>query len=330
MKIKKIILSFIIILLIIEILMFPKEAMSYAANGLTLWFDNMIPALFPFMVISGLIVRFDLAPVVLSALHPFMNKIFRTNIYCEYAILMGFLCGYPMGAIIVKDLLATHKITLKQADYLLTFCNNIGPVFFCSLVLPIFSKEYHKILLVGMYGIPLLYGFFLRYTVFRKAFIANDSNLRANTKHTDDKKEFLSFTVAFTDSLNQAVRASLLLGACMIFFNMLRFLPMHYCDNNIFLSAVISWLLEVNGALFLTKDLYEYGLQMTSSLFIPFLSIGGASCLCQTMAILSNTKCNIPKYLLHKSIQWFLWLILMLLWLSFDILQQPYSWNAVG
>ena len=329
MNYKKIIFSVVIILIIVEILMFPSEAISYAATGLTLWFQNMVPALFPFMVLSGLIIRLDLAPSILKILHPLLYKVFRTDIYCEYAILMGFLCGYPMGAIIIKDLLAQEKISLKQADYLLTFCNNIGPVFFCSLVLPVFDREYHKILLLGMYGVPLAYGLFMRYTVFRNVFFAKDCQNTSPQKQISASRD-VDFSNAFTDSLNQAVSASLFLGGCMIFFNMLRFLPMHYFENNILLSSITSWLLEVNGALFMTKDLYACGLKMTSLLLIPFLAVGGLSCLCQTIGILSSTQCNVSKYMFHKIMQWLIWLMITLLWLLTDILREFYVWNAVA
>lgn len=314
----QILITLIAIFLIIEILLFPQEAMSHAATGLTLWLENMIPALFPFMVISGLIVRLNLVPLIVKIIHPVLNAIFRTNIYCEYAMVMGFLCGYPMGAVIIKDLLEDNKINTKEANYLLSFCNNVGPVFYCSLVLPVFESKYHIMLLLGMYGIPLLYGFFLRYTFYRKTFIRVKKTSPAVTaeKHT--------FSQAFTAALNQAVSSSLLLGACMIFFNMLMFLPMHYLNDNLLLSSIISWLLEVNGALFHTRELYKMGLHITSLLLIPFLTIGGLSCFCQTAAILSDHKCSLLKYNLHKIVQWFLWLVLTLLWLLFDNLQMFY------
>lgn len=321
---KRIFLSILIIFLIFEILMFPAEAMSYASTGLTLWFNNMIPALFPFMVISGLIIRLDIAPLIVGFFHPFLYKIFRTNVYCEYTMVMGFLCGYPMGAVIVRDLLSKDKITDKQADFLLAFCNNIGPVFFCSLVLPIFSPDYRILLLVGMYGIPLLYGFVLRYTVYRKVFEKNKNThtcLKENANQT-------TFSEAFTDSLNKAVSTSLLLGACMIFFNMLRFLPMHFINDNLLMQGILSWLLEVNGALFMTKDFYNMGLKMTSLNLVPFLAIGGLSCVCQTAGILSETNCKLSKYLVHKVVQWFLWLILTLLWLLIENLRLFYAWSG--
>lgn len=312
---KRILITSVIILLIFEILMFPKDAMSYAAMGLTLWFDNMIPALFPFMVISGLAIRLDIAPYIISVLHPLLFRIFRTNVYSEYAIVMGFLCGYPMGAIIIRDLLHENKITQRQAEYLLSFCNNIGPVFFCSLVLPLFPGH-HPLLIFGMYGIPFIYGIFMRYTFYKKAFNACSYGLSGKQQyqmHKTTQDELPEFATAFSDALNQAVSSSLFLGACMIFFNMLRFLPAHFIQDKIFLQALISWLLEVNGAISFTGDLYANNHIATALCLLPMLSIGGLSCMCQTMGILNTTMCNIKIHFMHKSLQAVLWLILTLL-----------------
>lgn len=269
------------------------------------------------MVISGLIVRLDLVQHVLVFLHPVLYKIFRTNPYCEYACVMGFLCGYPMGAVIVRDLLSEEKINSKQADFLLSFCNNIGPVFFSSLVLPLF-KGYHALLLTGMYGIPFLYGIIMRYTVYRKALTdtapVNHKGYNQNNKTNTTSNN--SFHHAFTDSINQAVSSSLYLGACMIFFNMLRFLPAQLFHNNLPAQTLISWLLEVNGALCLTGEIYAHSNSRLVLYLLPFLTIGGLSCMCQTAGILSGTKCNLKQHFIHKGIQALLWLFLTLLWLQ--------------
>lgn len=303
---KRILISVIIILLIFEILMFPQSAMSYATTGLTLWFDNMIPALFPFMVISGLAIRLDIAPYIISLLHPFLYRIFRTNHYCEYAVIMGFLCGFPMGAVIVKDLLNTQKININQANYLLAFCNNIGPVFFCTIILPIFPKELSPFLIIGMYGIPFIYGILLRYTAYKNI---SFTGVRSDTNRTTNSETH--FIEAFTQALNQAVSASLFLGGCMIFFNMLRFLPAIICKNNMMAESIFAWFLEVNAAIHLTGVLYIQKQEVFSLLTLPLITIGGLSCFCQTMGILQETGCNLLKYLVHKCIQCLLWLVLM-------------------
>lgn len=304
---KRFVLTAVIIILIFEILMFPQDAMFYAATGLTLWFDTMIPALFPFMVISSLIIRLDIAPQIVSFLHPLLRLLFRTNHYCEYAIVMGFLCGYPMGAMIVRDLLKENKITTTQADYLLAFCNNIGPVFFCSVVLPLFERKYHFLLLVGMYIIPFLYGIFLRYTFYKNIF---EQSCIIQTSSIPEKN---SFSTAFTGAMNQAVSSVLFLGACMIFFNMLRFLPAKICQDNMILQTFFSWLLEVNGAIANTGMLYSENNIIPAFCMLPFLQIGGLSCIAQTTGILSDSNCNILKHFIHKCIQALFWFLLMCL-----------------
>lgn len=311
---KRFFLTLASLLLIVEILLFPKEACSYAATGLSLWFDRMVPALFPFMVISSLIVRLDLAPGIVSLLHPVFKKMFRTNSYCEYVILMGFLCGYPMGAIIIKDLLSQKKITVEQADYLLSFCNNIGPVFFASLVLPIFEGRHTFLLLFGMYGIPFVYGILMRNTFYKKISDASPCKdfLYSAINPTGSEE---SFVQAFTSALNQAVSSILYLGACMIFFNMLRFLPSLVFDSNSYAGIIIAWLLEVNAALPLTANLVSDGKETLALLFLPFLSIGGLSCLCQSAGILHTTPCKLSIHFIHKIIQGILWFVFLLIFL---------------
>ena len=313
---KRILLTCIILIIMIEILLFPKESMLYASTGLRLWFDNMIPALFPFMVLSGLIIRLELAPSIVSFLHPLLYKIFHTNQYCEYVITMGFLCGYPMGAVIINDLIKEEKISLAQGEYLLAFRNNVGPVFYCSLVLPMFEKKYYTLLLCGMYLIPLFYGIIMRYTFYKKAFITEKNTiiLQKINQNTD-----IQFGSALINSLNRAVSASLYLGGCMIFFNMLRLIPMHFSGDNKILSLMACWLLEVNGAISMSSQLCANGYVTAVLLMLPFLAIGGLSCICQTIGVLSDTKCNIKVHIFHKSIQAFTWFCLTLLWLLMKI-----------
>ncbi len=302
---KRIFLIIVIASLMITMLIFSKNAMDYAALGLTLWFQNMVPALFPFMVISSLIIRLELIPYIVSLLHPVLKVLFHTNKYCEYAIIMGFLCGYPMGAVIVRDLLSQNKISVKEVDYLLTFCNNIGPAFFCTMVLPIFEKKYHLLLLFCMYGIPLLYG------IISRRFYHFETEKDEITDAITSGEE--KFAKAFSEAINSAVSSVLFLGGCMIFFNMLRFIPDLLPGQNIITQTILAWFMEVNGAIVHTGALYAAGLTKTVFLLIPFLSIGGLSCIFQTIGILHNTNCNIPKYLMHKCFQCVIWEVFMFL-----------------
>ena len=113
-------------------------SLAYAALGLELWYEKMVPVLLPFMILSGTL------------------------------ILMGFLCGFPMGARTIADFRDRQELSVTEGQYLLSFCNNLGPVYFLGFVLPLLHRESILPYLFGMYGIPLGYGILLRYTVYRR------------------------------------------------------------------------------------------------------------------------------------------------------------------
>ena len=125
---KKILIQFIFTLFccsfLLLLLFYSAECISLASNGLLIWYKNMIPSLFPFMVLSGFMVRSGLSLKIGQWLQPVLGLFFRLPSQMLYAIFMGFLCGFPMGAKIVADMLEKEQITLKEGEYLLAFCNN--------------------------------------------------------------------------------------------------------------------------------------------------------------------------------------------------------------
>ena len=52
------------------ILFFPEKSLYFALNGLNLWFRNMIPTLFPFMVLYGIMIRMNLTDSFVRFLKP--------------------------------------------------------------------------------------------------------------------------------------------------------------------------------------------------------------------------------------------------------------------
>lgn len=270
------------------ILLFPEKSLYFACNGLNLWFENMIPTLFPFMVLSGIMIRMNLTDSFVKLLKPVLQPIFQVNSDCLYAIIIGFLCGFPMGANVSAQLYERDKITYKEAEFLLSFCNNIGPVYFISFALPAIGIT-HNILpfIFGMYGLPFLYGILLRYTLYRN--IPKPQNeLKRNAQPAD------SFLPALDESVMASLGSITKLGGYMIFFNLLNILPFLFIKNQS-LNAAISGILEITGGI---KAL---------SVNMPFLTLcllpfGGFSCIAQTYSMIKGTCLSLKKYVIHKLI----------------------------
>ena len=269
----------------------------YAAQGLNLWFERMIPVLFPFMILSGIMVRMKYTEKIALLIYPILRP-YRIRKNVCYAIFMGFLCGFPMGAKVVAELYTEKCITKQEADFLLAFCNNIGPVYFISFVLPLLGRRQVLPYLFGMYGIPLLYGFVLRYTCFRDlngmCTTVSVNVAKRHLKHNKRKQSvsqlLLPILQAADDSIHASIQSILVLGGYMILFNVLNIIPRLCCGEKYVLFAP---LLEITGGLISLGDkvpLYS----------LLALSLGGLSCLAQSYHCMRGTDLSISRYTLHK------------------------------
>ena len=129
------IFTLLFVYLIYLLLRYPVQALDYARTGLFLWFERMIPTLLPFMILSGIMVRMNLTERFASFFHPLFHRLFGISANGSYVLFMGMLCGFPMGARVIGELLESGKMSEEEGSYLLSFCNNIGPIYFISFVM---------------------------------------------------------------------------------------------------------------------------------------------------------------------------------------------------
>lgn len=307
-------LTVLFLLLSACILTHSQLSLRYAGMGLELWFQKMIPSLLPFMILSGIMIRMNLTEKAAMILYPLVKPIYKIRKNVCYAMLIGFLCGFPMGARVVGDLYTRQMVTKREANYLLAFCNNIGPVYFCSFALPLLNRQMVLPYLFGMYGIPLLYGFVLRYTLYRDLQNPQEKrNLHPELVSCDITHSFppeknsekesntpppaaqtistAQRLLAETDhSIQAAMQAILSLGGYMILYNLLNLLPHILLGHPL---PLLSPLLEITGGL----KLLGASLPLYSLLALSF---GGLSCIAQTYNCIRDTDLSIENYVLHK------------------------------
>lgn len=272
-------------------------SLGYASLGLELWFTKMIPTLLPFMILSGIMVRLRLTEKLSMLVFPVVRPLYRVRKNVCYCMMMGFLCGFPMGAKVVSELYERQLLTRREASYLLAFCNNIGPVYFCSFVLPLLERRLTAPYLCGMYGIPLLYGLLLRYTFFRDLPEQPPKTLPAAElccceKRSGRKGRLERLLLETNDAVAASVQSMLLLGGYMVLFNLLNLVP-HILTGAPF--KLLAPLLEITGGLMqLGAALPLYSLLV--------LSFGGLSCIAQTYSCIAGTDLSVYDYILHKVI----------------------------
>ncbi len=281
----KILYTFLFLIFTYSILTNSQLSLQYAFMGLELWFNKMIPTLLPFMILSGVMVRMRLTEGFTTIVYPFVKPLFRVSQNVCYGMIMGFLCGFPMGAKTVQDLFSRQLINKREAEYLLAFCNNIGPVYFIGFVLPLLQRELTVPYVIGMYAIPLLYGLGLRYTSFRD--LDNNTNRQPEISSEWQNKRLLN---ELDEAIHSAIQSILALGGYMVVFNLLNLLPHILLGHPPF---VLAPLFEISGGL----NLLQQKVPLYALLLLPF---GGFSCIAQTYSCIKNTSLSIADYTLHK------------------------------
>lgn len=126
------------------LIIFPKEAFAASLEGLKLWFEVVMPALLPFLIMAKLLMSLGVVNFIGALLEPIMQPIFRIPGTGAFAVAIGLASGYPIGAKITADLRRNKLCTQIEAERLLCFANTAGPLFIAGAVS------------VGMFGMPEL------------------------------------------------------------------------------------------------------------------------------------------------------------------------------
>lgn len=196
----------------LALMLYPQEAMQAARDGLALCYNVIIPSLFPFFVLSALIVELGLAGYLGRALEGVMRPLFRVSGSCASAFALGFIGGYPVGATTAISLYQKGMCSKTEAERLLAFCNNSGPAFILGVVgAGVFgSGRVGLLLYLAHAAASVCIGVLFR---FYKA-----GEDRGRKGRTAPQFHAQRFTAAFTGSIKNSFLSTLNICAFVVFF----------------------------------------------------------------------------------------------------------------
>ena len=177
-------------------------AIEYMKRGLKLCAGTVIPSLFPFMVISELVVSCGL---LTYGKHGRFSGV--------YAFVLGSICGFPVGARTVCSMVDRGEITPSRASRIFTYCNNPGAAFVISAVgVSLFGSIKLGIIL---YGCVILSAIIIGTisTLFVKSENGNFCAFSTAVAHNGDVAK------NFTHAIQSSANAMLTVCAFVIFFS---------------------------------------------------------------------------------------------------------------
>lgn len=116
------------------LLSYPNAMATGISRGLSICSTVIIPTLYPFMVLAGLLANSPLCRHPGRVITATTRRLFGLPGCCGPAILLSLVGGYPAGAIAIAQLREREQITEKEARRMTAFCVNGGPGFIISTV----------------------------------------------------------------------------------------------------------------------------------------------------------------------------------------------------
>lgn len=132
-KLKQIMI-YVFPLFAIILCLFAKETSHVAKSAIYLCLDIIIPSLFPFFVLSKIIIPYISLFPCPKFIKRFIERFFYLPYYTIFIILLGFISGYPNGAKMTRDMLDQKLLDNRQATKLLPIANNCSPLFFIGTI----------------------------------------------------------------------------------------------------------------------------------------------------------------------------------------------------
>lgn len=269
----------------------PSDAFAAAQSGLHLWFDTLIPTLLPTMIFSNLLIQLDLVQCFVRFLSPITARLLHLSTYGTYALFIGFLCGFPMGAKTICDLQKNGQLSKEEASYLLPFVNNVSPMFLINIVVFQIIKDSSYLLptLLIVYGAPIIYGI-LTNQIYRQKISLADTVYKKQASKIQVHFELIDACIM------NAVFTILKLGSYVILFSILSRLIQSFPTPHMFLQSFFVGSMELtNGIAFI--DAQSIPFPQKYFFLCMFCVWGGFCALAQTQSVLSSASISIGVYI---------------------------------
>lgn len=242
-----------------------------AYKGLMLWFNVLIPSIFPSMLASRMAHALNITNIINRYSYPVLKHLFNISKSSSYVIVFSFLCGIPASSVLAYEEYKNGNISMSEFEYLIIMTSNPSITFMINYVIAhVFENDTAGIIIV-------LSVYLATYVTGRIYYIKNRYQIYDRT--TSKIINIKSLNNIFTDCL---ITISLV-GIFVIIFSILCGNIMSFSGSVI--SVMLCGILEITTGLnIITSMSYSFVKILLAALITGF---GG---LCACFQIYSSLK----------------------------------------
>ncbi len=277
----------LILISLVCLLVFPKEIAEGVKKGLCLSGESVIPALFPFMILSAYISASPYSLYFSKKTDKFARSLFNISGAGLTAVLLGILGGYPIGAKTAEDFYMRKVLSKNDTHRTLSWCVNPSPAFVITAVgtFMLGNTKSGVIMYISILLSSFTIGLFMRFT--------------------GDKEEAVSFydTITpidsksiFVNSVASASKSMLAICGWVIFFSAVCAGLDAVTDNKSF-TLFVKALAEVTTG---CENAVNEGISVP--LICALLGFGGFAVIFQIAPYLQNCAYHIKLFICWRAI----------------------------
>lgn len=306
----------LVCIIITAILINPSKYSQLTLDGLIVWATTILPATFPFLFFSLILIELGMAHKLAKIFYPVTLKLFKTSGVSAYIFFMSMISGYPIGAKLIDDFYTKGIIDSSESSRISSFCSMASPMFVLGSIGIGLLNSYVAglILLISQIISSILNGL-----IFRKYQSKNFHSKPYEIQLTKNPDNLLS------ECIYNSVISVLIVGGFIVIFYMLAEVL-----NDLYILYPLKILLEKisvtrNFADGLTRGLIEMSngclhicakkqSLILKTVFCGFIiSWGGLSIHMQNLAFLTKSGVKPSFYFLTKTTQSIIMLIITLI-----------------
>ena len=320
LKIKSLIIPTIICLFTLFLILFSNSNLFAAKKGLSLWANSVVPSLLPFFIATELLGYTNIISILGKMLNKLMRPLFNVPGEGAFPFIMGIISGYPVGAKIVADLKRQGLCSNIEAERLIAFTNNSGPLFIIGTIgIGLFKDTKTGILLLlthilACISVGILFRWWKSGKNKRSSFFIEDSN------KLPSKISLLNLGEVLANSIMNSISTIFLIGGFVVLFSVV----ISILNSSGFLELIANFLSPilnifglsskyingiVTGLIELTNGVCSIALiaskNISTNIIICafLLGFGGISVALQVLNITSKNGISIKPYLIGKLLQ---------------------------
>ena len=292
-KIFNLVIIFISLFVLMELLV--KKNIIYLSimYALNLWVNNLIPSLFPFFIISDILINYKIIDYIPKNIKYLCKKIFNINDNMLLILLLSMISGFPSNARNTRTLYDNGSISLDSANHILIFTHFANPVFILTTIGTFFlhSEKLGIIILISHYLSNIILGI-----IFGKFFRNNEDRM---INYNFKKKNFGN---VFVTAIKKSIDTILLICGIVVVFLMLSTIIVDTFNFNNYLSILIRGLFEITiGVEALGKS--PLSLCYKAVIASCFLAFGGISVHVQVISQIVDTKIKYIYFFIGRMYQ---------------------------